>query len=109
DREMAKPAQAEHRNDVARSSAAVAQGIERGDAGTHQGRRFDGRYTVGNERQCAGRSDHVLAIAAVEGYSRDLTRLAREEVPAPKNVATAAIAAMPTDPDALSRRPADDA
>ena len=59
--EVAEPAQAEHGDDVARPRAAVAQRVERGEAGAHERRRLDGRQFGGHQRDRARGGDHVLA------------------------------------------------
>ena len=109
DAEVAEPAQPEHGDDVARPRAAVAQRVERGQAGAHQRGRLDGRQVGGHQRDRAGGGDQVLAVAAVIGDAGDLAAHAGEELPAAAVVAIAAVAAVPPDADPLARLPSGDA
>src|SRR4051812_30992198 len=99
---MPEAADAEDGDEVARSRAAVAQGVEGCDAGAEERRGIDRREGVGKHRDGAGRRDHVLSIAAVEADAGDLLRDAGEEIAAAAVDALAAIAAVPADADFLA-------
>ena len=109
DPEVAKSAQAEHGDDIARPGAAVAQGIERGQAGTHQRGRVAGRQFGRHPRHRARRGDQVLRVAAVIGDPGDLAGHAGEELAPAAGVAMPAIAAVPADAHALAGLPVGDA
>src|SRR5262245_55386694 len=106
--QMAKTAQAKHRNQVSGARAAAAEGVEGGDAGTHQ-RGGVGRGQVrGHECNCTGWGKHVFGISAVVGDTRCLGAHASEDLSAAAMVTIAAVAAVPSHADALARLPGGD-
>ena len=98
----------EDRDEVAGAGAALAQRVERGDAGAQQRAGVLGDRSSGIEAS-ATRDDHVVGVAAVVGDARDLAVLAADHVAAPAGVAVAAVAAEPADADPLADLPGDDA
>src|SRR5205823_5774033 len=81
DSKMAEPAQAKNGDETAAARAAVAQRVEGGDAGAHQGSGVRGREAVRHQCNSDGRGEHVLGITAIEGNAGNLERhLAAEEV-----------------------------
>src|SRR5262249_9494439 len=86
--------------------AAVAQRIERGDAGAHQRRRLDRREPIGDRGERAGGRDHVVGVTAVVADARNLERdLARDEVTAAARAAIAPVPAVPAQADPLAGFP----
>src|SRR5262245_41864735 len=90
---VAEPTPAENGAHVARPGAAVAERVEGGDPGTHQGSRLDRRQLGRHQRDRGGGGNHILPVAAVEGDAADLAGDAREELPAAARLAMPAIAA----------------
>ena len=107
--EMAKPAQTQYSDGVARPCAGVSQRVECGEPGAHEGRRIDGRKLGRHQRDRAGGCDHVLRVATVVSDAGDLMRHASEELTAAARVAASAITAVPTNTHLLARLPADGA
>ena len=103
--EMAEASDAEDGDDIARPGAAVAERVEGGDAGAHEGSGIDGRQFIGEQSGCGGWGDHVIGIAAVEGDTGDLVGFAGEEIAAAAGLAASTIAAVPADADALADGP----
>jgi hypothetical protein len=62
---MTQSAYAQNGNGLVGAGAAVAQGIERRDAGTDQRPGLDRRKPLGQECKRAWKRDHVLGVAAV--------------------------------------------
>jgi hypothetical protein len=102
---VAEPTQPKHGDDIARPCAAVAQRVERGDAGAHQWGRIDGREVRRHQGDRARGCDHVFAVPAVIRDARGLAAHAGEKRTAAAVVAIPAIAAVPPDADAPSRLP----
>src|SRR6202035_2334497 len=92
---MAKAADAEDRNKVARFRGRVAQRAEGRQASTQQRRRVDGCEIVRHGHQAAGLGDHHLGIAAVVVDTRERLVLAAHQV---------AVAAGPTVPAAAAEK-----
>jgi hypothetical protein len=106
DPQMAESAQAEHRHQIASPRAAVAETVERGDAGAHQRRRLHRRQFLRHARQRFGARDGVIGIAAVAGDAGDVGgRLAGEELAPAAVIAIPAISAVPAETGALAGRP----
>src|SRR5262249_46314879 len=104
--QVAGPAEAEDRDEVARPGTAVAQRVERCHAGAHQRRGVRGGQLRGHP--CEGRrgGDQVVGVAAVERDASHLRAgLAGEEVAAVAVVAGEAVPGVPTDADALAGLP----
>ena len=87
--------------------AALAQRVERGDAGAEQRRGVLRGQIVGDRGQRALRHDDVVGVAAVVGDAGHQAVDAADHVAAPARVAVAAVAAEPADPDALAHLPGD--
>src|SRR5579885_730429 len=94
-----------NRDEISGSSAAVAQGIERGDARAHQGRRLLRGQFIGNMRKRFDRHGHELRIPAIVGDARNLQVHAGDEIAPPAPLAFAAVPAVPSDSDPISRLP----
>src|SRR5437764_8246864 len=106
---MTEPADAEHANKVTRSGAAVAERVERRDAGAEQRRAFDRRQIFRHMRQGLSRCGHVFRVTAIVGNSsREQSYLAGEEITAPAVVAIAAMSTVPADAYSLSSCPSRD-
>jgi hypothetical protein len=105
---MTQSPQPEHGHDIARPGAAVAQGIECGDARTQKGGGLDKRQVGRHERNPAGGRNQILGVAAVEGHTSDLSADARKKVAPAAVVAVAAMAGVPADSDLLARLPSQD-
>jgi hypothetical protein len=106
DPQMAESAQAEHRHQIAGPRAAVAETVERGDAGAHQRRRLHRGQFLRHPRQRFGARDRVIGIAAVAGDAGDVGgRLAGKEVPPAAVIAIPAVSAVPAEAGALAGRP----
>src|SRR5208337_2752650 len=98
DPEMPEAADTVDGDEIAGAGAAVAERIERGDAGAKQGRRLDRVEIVGRMRDRGGPSHHVRGVAAVPGDAADLGHcFAGEGRVAPAMPAIAAGAAKPSD------------
>ena len=102
---MAEAADAQDGDQVAGTGPAVAQGVERGDAGAQQGCRGLGIEFVRDARERVRGRDHVVGIAAVVGDAGDAEFPAGDEVAAAAAVAMAAVAAVPAHADPLFRPP----
>src|SRR5262249_43557871 len=106
DAQVAEPAEAEDRDEVARPGAAVAQRVEGRHAGAHQRRGVWRGQLRGHP--CEGRrgGDQVVGVAAVERDAGHLRAgLAGEEVAAAAVVAGEAVPGVPPDADALAGLP----
>src|SRR5262245_43399380 len=103
--EMAEPADALHRHDIARARARIAQRVEGGDACAEQRRGVDGIEFVGDRCERLDRRDHVVGIAAVEVNAGNPEVAASDEVAAPAAGTRPANAAEPADADSLARAP----
>ena len=104
--EMAETAEAEDGDEIAGARAAVAQGVEGGDAGAHERRGIGGREVIGHERDADGGGDHVIRVAAIEVDAGDLVvHGAGEEIAAAAIIAMATMLSMPADADALAGFP----
>src|SRR5262245_38807237 len=104
--QVAEPAEAEDRDEVARPGAAVAQRVEGRHAGAHQRRGVRRGQLRGHP--CEGRrgGDQEVGVAAVERDAGQLRAgLAGEEVAATAVVAGEAVPGVPTDADALAGLP----
>src|SRR5262245_6865002 len=103
---MAKAADTEDGNQVARPRAAVAKRVEGREPGTHERAGFVGRESVGQARERSRWGNHVIGVAAVE---RDASNadpsFAGEEVRAAALVAVAAVPRVPTDTNLLAGGP----
>jgi hypothetical protein len=107
---VAETPDAENRHDITGARAAIAEGVEGRKPRAHQRSRFYGRELFWNQRQRAGRSDHIIGIAAVESNACNLTRnLAGEKIPSATGDAIAAIPAIPSYTDTLAGSPSGDA
>src|SRR5437588_9421584 len=104
---MAEATDAKYRHQIARSRPALAQGVERRDAGAQQRRRVDGRELVGDERQRVGRGHHGLGVAAVIGDAGDPQIAAVDEIATTARLAPAAVASEPANSDARADAPPD--
>src|SRR5262249_4584636 len=104
--QVAEPAEAEDRDEVARPGTAVAQRVERCHAGAHQRRGVWGGQLSGHP--CEGRrgGDQVVGVPAVERDAGHLYAcLPGEEVAAAAVVAVPAVPGVPTNADALAGLP----
>ena len=99
---MTEPAQAQHGNDVAGVGAAVAQRVERREAGHIRGAPRWGKIRR-HLRHRAHRAT-MLGVAAVVGETGDLTGHAGEEVPAAAVVTLSAISTIPANAHSLTRQ-----
>ena len=87
---MAETADSMDRHQIAGLRAAVPKGVEGGDAGAEERRRFNGIQRLGHMRQRRGEREHVGGIAAVAGYAGGgVNVLAGEDIAPP------AMAAIP--------------
>src|SRR5205807_5307519 len=90
---------------IARQRAAVAEGIEGGDAGAHQRRGLGDIEGLGHPRQGLDRRDHELLVAAVVADATDLEVRAGPEVAPPARRTGAVLPAVPADANALALLP----
>src|SRR5215831_14696866 len=106
DAQVAEPAEAEDRDEVARPGTAVAQRVERCHAGAHQRRGVWRGQLRGHPCEGRRRGDQVVGVAAVERDASHLRAgLAGEKVAATAVVAGEAVPGVPTDADALAGLP----
>ncbi len=103
--EVPEAANSEDRDQIAGSRAALAQRVERRDAGAEQRCGVGSVQVVRDRGECAARDDHVIRVAAVVGDARHLAVLARDQIPATAGLAVAAVAAEPADAYALPGLP----
>ena len=104
--EMTEAAEAQHRDNVAWTRAAVPQRVVSRDARAHQRRGFHGGQILRHQRQREGGSHHVIRITAVEGNAGYLERhLATKEIAAAAGIAMTTMTAMPANAHALARFP----
>ena len=99
---VTESADAEDGDSVAGAGAAVAQGVEGGDAGAEQRRGVRVGEVVGDEGEGVGRGDDVVGVAAVEVDAGDGLIFAEDEVAAAAGRAVVAVAAVPAQADALA-------
>src|SRR5215469_6232040 len=103
---MTKPAESEHRDQIAWTRAAIAQRVECRHARAEQWTRFCWFQLIRQLRHGVRLCDHKIGIAAVVSDAGDAChRLAREKLSAAARITIAAAPAMPADPDALARLP----
>src|SRR4029077_2289401 len=96
-------------NEIGRQGAAVTQRVEGGDTRAKQRAGFRGVEAL---RHCGERfhgSDHVFLVAAIEGDSAYFRVAAIGEISAAAREASAVLAAVPADADALAFFPVNDA
>src|SRR6266403_3399269 len=106
---MPEAADALDGDEIGRQCAAVAQGVEGGDSRAKERAGFHGVEAV---RHCGERfhgSDHVFLIAAIEADSGNFQVAAIGEISAAAREASALLAAVPADADALAFFPTGDA
>src|SRR5437016_9059113 len=65
DPEVAQPADAEHRDEIASLRRRIAQSAERREAGAEQRRRVDRRESIRHRHERAGLGDHHLRVASI--------------------------------------------
>ena len=99
---MAETANAQDDDGVASVRAAVAQGVEGGDAGAQQRCGIDVAKVVGDEGDGVGGGDYVVGIATIVVDTGDLLVFAKHEVAAAAGLAVVAMAAMPAEANALA-------
>src|SRR5581483_8741459 len=98
------------RDRVAADRSAVAERVERREAGAEERRRLLEGERLGDPREDGRRRDDVLGVAAVVVDPRDLERdRAREEVALTARAAVAAVSAVPADADLVAHLPRLDA
>jgi hypothetical protein len=108
--QVAKSADAEDGNKIARSRSTVAQGIKSRHACAHERRGIDRRKSVRDPSQRAGGHNDVFGISTIVCDTWDLERnLTGNKIAAPARIAVAAVAAVPADPHALPWLPSDNA
>src|SRR5699024_1775734 len=94
-RQVTKTADALHGHGVTWTRTAVAQCVERGDAGAEQGRGIDCRKLRRHSGDRLLRHDGIFGIATVEGDAGDLSLLAVEKVSATARIALKAMPSVP--------------
>src|SRR5262249_38317385 len=77
--------------------AAMTEGVERGDPGTHQGRSFSGLERLRHVSQCFHGRDHEFLIAAVVADPANQRVRAIRKISPPAFATRAVLAAMPAD------------
>src|SRR5260370_16838212 len=87
----------------------MAQSVEGGNTRAKQRAGFHGVETLRHCSECFHGSDHVFLIAAIEGDSTNLCVLAIAKISAAAGDASAVLAAVPANADALALFPAGDA
>src|SRR5438552_2885407 len=102
---MAEAADPQHRDEIARPCAAVAQGTEGRDAGAKKRSGIFGRQFVRDRRQRFEWRDHVIGITAVIADPGNLAVRAGDEIAPAAGRAVTAMTAMPADADPLARLP----
>jgi hypothetical protein len=83
----------------------MAQGIKRGDSGTHQGRGLGGIERFRHLRQRFHRRDHVFLIATVVAEAANLPVRAVYEITAAAGETRAILAAVPADSNPMAFLP----
>src|ERR1051326_1567382 len=102
---MSQPSNPVHCDHLSGASARISQRIKNRNARAHEWSRFFSGQVIGNCGEYRGRHNHVRGITAVKVYPGDFAIDAHREVTAPALVAHEAMAAMPTDTDALTFLP----
>src|SRR5229473_4031796 len=87
----------------------MAQSVEGGNTRAKQRAGFHGVETLRHCSECFHGSDHVFLIAAIEGDSTNLCVLAIAKISAAAGDASAVLAAVPANADALAFFPAGNA
>src|SRR5215470_13958394 len=98
---MPEPPDALDGNNISGPGAAMAQRVERSNAGTHQRARFGGIQPVRDCREPFGGSEHVLLIAAIKVDPRNFLVVARNEIALATGRAGEVVTAVPADADSL--------
>ena len=99
---MPQPTDAQDSNGISRPRSAMAQAVVGGHAGAHQRCGVHVRQIVRNQRQCIGRRNHVVGIAAIETDPGDLRVFAENKVALAAGNAVVAVPAMPAQAHPLS-------
>src|SRR5258708_25863877 len=106
---MPEAADALDGDEIGRECAAVAQGVESGNTRAKERAGFHGVEAIRHCGERFHRSDHVFLIAAIEADSANFRVAAIGEISAAAREASAVLAAVPADADALAFFPAGDA
>src|SRR5437016_1441966 len=109
DPEVAEPADAEHRDEIASLRRRIAQSAERREAGAEQRRRVDRRESIRHRHEPAGLGDHHLRVASILLHAGVGLVLTAHEVAGAAGDAVSAAAAEKPHADALADCPAFDA
>jgi hypothetical protein len=102
---MPEAADTQHRYQIARAGAAVAQCIESGDSSTQKRRSFHGRQFIRHGGEGFEGRNHVFGIATVVGNAGYLAGGTGEKIAAPARFAMSAMASMPANSDSHSDPP----
>ena len=102
---VTQSADAQDCNGVRRSCAGIPQCVEGCDAGAEQWSRINTLQRIGNGGERLRGRDDILGIAAIVSDSGNHWILTRDVVPAAAGFTSAAVFAVPTDADALTRLP----